>query len=353
MPVYPVKKNGKPTGRFDAVVYKNGRRFEKRFRNKAQAWEFIAAISRGDTPEKKSARVLLESFFLDYLAWCKTDKSAETFRVDSCRLKIFRTWCAENKITHLDAITPPAIETFKAYYFKRAPFGENFSKGKKSHNPANTFNRYLQLIKAMMNWAVRQGYLKENPIGSVPQLKDIQKKFPRVFSQEELKVIFGNSPPPLDGYFKFLAYTGMRNGELYHLEWADIDLKTGVVKIQSKSGFHPKTYEIRAIPIHPELKAVIKTLPKQGRYVFGDGRDGHYATESWILRVLKAVLFAGKMADGNLYTFRHTFATRLLQSGADLATVKDLMGHSTIQTTMRYVHSSDKSKDAAIRKLTF
>jgi len=141
--------------------------------------------------------------------------------------------------------------------------------------------------------------------------------------------------------------------ELHHLEWEDIDLAHGIIKIQSKKGWHPKTYELRSIPISSRLKETIKALarPDGARFVFDDGFGNHSFTQGWAYKVLQNILRSNNIPPANLYTFRHTFGSQLAASGCDVATIKELMGHSAITTTEQYLHTGQKQKKSAVEAL--
>ena len=165
------------------------------------------------------------------------------------------------------------------------------------------------------------------------------------------------SPPDLyPVYFTFLN-TGMRKAELEYLEWADIDFDHRKIRIRRKEDWQPKTGE-REIPINSQLLELLKDLKNmndQGlnsTYVFPHKDGGRIRVK---LRE-KLIQIASKTGIKNLtklHTLRHTFASHLVMSGVDLPTVKKLMGHSDIQTTMIYAHLAPDHLADAVDKLAF
>ena len=146
----------------------------------------------------------------------------------------------------------------------------------------------------------------------------------------------------------------MRAGELFYLEWNDVDFKSRIIKIQSKPNFHPKTYEIRSIPINDELYRVLRAIPRGKRYVFDDGFGNHLFQIDSALRYLKRVIWQNGIPEANLYTFRHTFGSQLVMAGVDLVTVKELMRHASITTTEKYLHVNNESRiRTAVDRLKF
>jgi integrase len=339
MPVYPVKKDGRPTGKFDVAHMVRGKWYRRRFRNEAEAYGYLTEII-ADTNRPGKKKIKLSFLIEKYRAYSAIEKSYETNRIDQSRMTAFASWAAENDIEFADQITPPAFEEFKSQYL---------DDNKKNRNPKLTLNRYLELVKAMLNWAVFQGYMAVNPIARIKPLKNPHKRQFRFYSKDELKIIFKAAPPVFREYFQFLYFTGCREGEARYLEWSDLDLTRGLISIQSKSGFHPKDYQVRTSPIHPELHKILSGLPNEGRYVFGG--ENHAFSRCMPLLVLKNILRLNDLPDGRIHDFRHTFCSHLVESGADLVTVRDLAGHTSVKTTEKYSHSRPERRTDAIRKL--
>ncbi|MEW6016134.1 MAG: tyrosine-type recombinase/integrase [Candidatus Zixiibacteriota bacterium] len=358
MPYYPVKdpKTGKIIA-WDAVQYRAGKRYRKRCSTKGEAIDFMASVMRLDFGDSEDDNPLFVELLPRYISYCQTNKSVQTVRADNARLAAILDWTKTAQVHFLSDFTPAAMERFKGWYLSHAPLDpkKNSPYGKTRGNPKSTLNKYLSLIKAFLNWAVVHGYLKENPLKGFALIKDVRRRFPRYFTKEELEVIFKAARSPYREYFQWLAYTGMRSGELDHLEFDDISLSQGIIKIQSKPGFHPKTYEIRSIPLHPVLAKYLrdnKPVPGQ-RYIFGNAQGGHAFKAGTALKHLVNILRLNEFPDGNLYSFRHTFASHLVMAGVDIATLKELMGHSTITTTEQYLHVAPERKKAAVERLEF
>jgi len=147
-------------------------------------------------------------------------------------------------------------------------------------------------------------------------------------------------------------YTGLRDQELAHLQWSDLNLAKGFLRVGAKPehGFVPKDWEEREIPLHADLVAILKELPrKHAKLVFPSFRgnpNGH------LLRLLNTIVDRAKLP-GRWYVhkFRKTFATRALEKGADIRTVQALLGHKNITTTARYLSTSTDKMREAVRKL--
>lgn len=161
--------------------------------------------------------------------------------------------------------------------------------------------------------------------------------------------------PLMRNVITILLNTGLRRAELVYLEWEDIDFQNKLIKVQSKpeTGFHPKGYKARSIPMNAEVEKTLLDLPQRGRYVFDNGHDQPIHREKWFWERFKAVLKKAGVRNGCLHTLRHTFASYLVMSGVDLRTVQELLGHSTIQMTERYSHLSPDHRTRALQNLRF
>lgn len=104
--------------------------------------------------------------------------------------------------------------------------------------------------------------------------------------------------------------------------------------MRAKPGFWPKDYEEREIPIPAELAAILKGRARKLPWVFPRPDE---LQETHLLRRLKRVAAAVGVETATLHKFRHTYATRLLENGADIVTVQRLLSHSGLDTTKCYL----------------
>ena len=118
--------------------------------------------------------------------------------------------------------------------------------------------------------------------------------------------------------------------------------------VRRKPGFTPKDYEEREIPLPEELAAMLRALPGKSKWVFPNASG---ELETHLLRRLKRVAEQAGVSEATLHKFRHTYATRLLENGADIVTVQRLLGHSDLDTTKRYLNPDVDLKRAAVSRL--
>jgi len=134
----------------------------------------------------------------------------------------------------------------------------------------------------------------------------------------------------------------MRLGEILSLKWEQVDLTQGYLTI-----IHTKNGKQRKIPINDAVRYVLERRPKNDINVFTRNGEAIISIRTAFERALKK---AG-IGHCRFHDLRHTFATRLILSGVSLPVVKELLGHSTILTTMRYSHPTPESKIDAVKRL--
>jgi integrase len=103
------------------------------------------------------------------------------------------------------------------------------------------------------------------------------------------------------------------------------------------------------IPLPPDLLKLLKELPQTKQVLF-PSKKGKRLTH--LLRTLKEIAASAKVQHATLHKFRHTYATRLLESGCDIVTVQKLMGHSDIETTRQYLDPDEALKRQAAQRLS-
>jgi integrase len=213
-----------------------------------------------------------------------------------------------------------------------------------------TVNRALTTLKLLYHQAERSGYIVRNPVAGVAMFPEPLDSM-RVISFEEQAAYLTETSQPLHDIAKIILNTGMRPEEVFRLRTANLDFT-------QKTIFNPygKTKAARrTIPMTDEVLSLLKENVKKSTklgtpYVFPSPHD----VQKPIGSVKKAHSAAVKRAniEGHfrLYDLRHTWATRAVQSGADLPTLSSLLGHASILMTMRYVHPAAEQKRVVMEK---
>lgn len=260
-----------------------------------------------------------------YMEYAKTNKLS--WSRDENSIKMLSRSFGDKR---LEQITPLAIERYKNARVKEVSVA--------------TLNRELACLKHMFSKAIEWQLYPSNPVKSVKLFKEHNQRL-RYLTVAEVRRLIGELPTHLKPVVQCALHTGMRRGEILGLTWNDIDLKQRLIFVRnSKNG------EGREIPVSIDLLRELRSLKKTGEYVFSlDGR-------SRIQSIRTGFENATKRAGINDFTFhdlRHTFASHLVMSGVDLLTVKELLGHKSINMTLRYSHLSPDHKRNAVDQLKF
>ncbi len=213
----------------------------------------------------------------------------------------------------------------------------------------NTISRKLSSLRSFYQFLMKNDLLSENPFSYV-QMKRQQSKLPRFFYEKELNALFDSAEGnrPLDyrnqAILEVLYGTGIRVSECVNIKLQDIDFDASVVLIFGKGG------KERYVPFGSFAEDAIRTYLTEGRdvlmtkttdthsYLFVNNR-GAPITDAGIQYVLKKLIEKSSLTtDIHPHMFRHTFATHLLNNGADLRTVQELLGHSSLSSTQIYTH---------------
>ncbi len=167
-----------------------------------------------------------------------------------------------------------------------------------------------------------------------------EKKLPDIYEVEEIEKLLRACKREYNRMLILVLWkTGLRDQELIYLCWSDINFHRGVLRVTGKPDFDwtIKDYEQRDIPLPSDLLDRLKAwrdLNPKTKFVLGTGND---TPNDKFLRALKGVAKRAEVENATLHRFRRTYCTTLLRGGMDLRTVQSLMGHSDLESTMRYL----------------
>ncbi len=235
--------------------------------------------------------------------------------------------------------------------------------GKKRHPTFKTINNELSVFRSWLNWAITAGHIHENPLKGVRKLKTTDSKERQSLSAKEYKKLIAASEeiervkPSRKGQtllWRFLVSTGLRIGELIHLQWKDIDFRRQVIKIQRKPDWDPKTFQ-REVPFTPGAAEVLRNLRgKAGdgdALVFLNPSRNPYRQNKVRDRLLECAKKAEITDMHGPHDLRHTFITLgLTEYGIDLPTMMKIAGHSRLETTQAYIHPTTDHIHSAAQK---
>ena len=201
-----------------------------------------------------------------------------------------------------------------------------------------------QSISFFLRHVVKRPYV----IPTVIYPRPTSKLPPVMLPEEVMKLIDGVQNLKHRTILMLLYSTGMRISEIANCRITDIDSKNMRIKIVQGKGCKDR-YTIMSEQVLMELRAYY-LMYKPKDYLFNGYREGkRYSVRSIQHLMQKALIRVGlESKNYTIHTIRHSFATHLVDNGTDLHTIKELLGHSSLQTTMKYLHLTSKRIDQIV-----
>lgn len=267
-----------------------------------------------------------------------SEKTREAYEEDLTNFERFLTESGEDdllKINHLD------VRVYLSYLTD-----ERYSR--------NSISRKIASLRSFYQYLLKEEVIKENPFSYV-HLKKKNLKLPRFFYENEMQALFDSvkGEKPLDlrnqALLEVLYGSGIRLSECSNLKLAEIDFDSEVMLI------HGKGNKERYAPLGSFAQDALQEYFEKGRKVLMDkyhkshdyvfvNHHGEPITPTGIEYVLNQVIKKSSL-DSSIHPhmLRHTFATHLLNNGADMRTVQELLGHANLSTTQIYAHVTKES----------
>lgn len=244
--------------------------------------------------------------------------------------------------TQLHRITVRSVEDYRA---KRLTMVKKDANGGDMHFTRSTVNRETALLKRMIGLGIKWRHTEVNPAKDV-KLYPEPNGILRYLLPPQLDRLYACCPSYLRPIVQFAANSGMRMGEILDMKWADVLREQGIILLhQTKSG------KRREIPLNEPLEDVLQSLTPvlHSPYVFcrTDGERWNHLHAGFKTAKAKA----GIDPAFRFHDLRHTFASNAVMAGMDLLTLKEILGHSTLQMVQRYAHLSPGHKAAAMDKV--
>jgi len=266
--------------------------------------------------------VLFRKIAEDALAYA--DQHKRSAGDDHIRMGKLLDWFGERAA---DSITPREIEV----HFQAEKW-----------TPA-TWNRYRALLSLTYRLAIRTGKVKENPARLV-QHKTENNGRVRFLSREEeggLRKVIRDKFAEREAELDLALHTGLRQSEQYHAKWKDVDFEQRVLTIPLDKGGKTSHVPLNAAALRALLD--LHRMYGESDFVCGGACSPRYWFEAAILEA--------KIMGFTWHCLRHTFASRLVMSGADLRTVAELLRDKTLAMVMRYAHLAPDYKLAALERM--
>ena len=304
----------------DAVEARN-----RRDRKQAE----LIARSRGVeivTPDQDDRRSI-STEIAKYLEEVKLTSKPKTLAAYTVALSYFAESCTKTRLEDIERVD---MLKFAA-----------FLRDEKDQSPRTCWNKFANVMSFLKSRG-RRDFVKKN---DWPRFTEEE---PEIYEREDLETLFAACDADERLWFEFFLMTGMREQEVMHLYWSDLNLKANTVKVTHKPdrGWTPKAYKEREIPIPAKLTVSLKAWKGKA-----NGCPLLFPTAGCnpkldFLDCLKAVATRAELTKDDfwLHKFRATFATWHLWSGVDLRTVQQWLGHSDMESTMRYLKPSREAK---------
>lgn len=299
------------------------------------------------TPSSEEAPVsaTLRQAGLDYLAYLKVERGSSALTVDAYQrdLRDYLTFLSDAGITDLSQVTRKVVSDYEADLVNR-PLDDTGRR-----YAASTVQRHVSMLKGFHKFCVREGLAQGDPMATIP-LPKRPRTLPDVLSIQQVSQMMERAAGLWKGaaaqrnlaLLEVLYGCGLRVSELTGMDLSDLHFETGYLQVVGK-GNKP-----RIVPLSGKAEQALATYLDEGRAhffrpgvsdaaVFLNARGGRLSRQS----VFSIVRAAGRTIGCEKlhpHTLRHSFATHLLEGGADLRAIQDMLGHADIATTQIYTH---------------
>lgn len=326
-----------------SIGKKRVRKIIKEARTKAEAEQAEAHI-KSQLFRKKYDPDSIQVLFADFVENAFAPYSRANKRSHYDDKRITGILCDFFNGKTLDEITPAMIEQFKQHRLS------GMTQYKQTRKPA-TVNRELMVLSRIFTLAIDEGHIAINPCSRVKRLRVSNGRTRYLTYEEEAKLLSNLADQPQTRNIVILAlHTGMRRGEIFDFKWKDVDFAREVINIP-----HTKTYKSRVVMMNEVVLQMLKDLREadpdasDSSHVFASEKTGGRLNN--IKNSFHTALRKSGIKDFRFHDLRHSAGTRLADAGVHIAVIAEILGHSKLEMTKRYVHAADKAKREAMAKL--
>jgi integrase len=337
-------------GRWRVSWMFEGKYHRIKVRNRSEAKAYLEKIhtdireDRYLDVKQKPVKTTFEDSANRFLLWSKSSNARSTQELDKLCV---RTWLAfpAFKGKTLDKITVSDVQRYKESLFHEKIKNSTCRAGKPLS--PRTIDIRISRLKRLFSLCVIWELCEHNPVLKVKLLKK-DNKITRFLSEEEETRLMEHASPALRQVIQFALHTGMRRGEILGLKWSDINFQTHVAVIPATRA---KGKRERVIPLNAVAFKIIQDIPhpiNREALVFSNqnGKIWDRLRKQWE----HARTLAG-LKDFRFHDLRHTFASKLAMSGISLTVIKELLGHTDYETTLRYAHLAQGFTNDAVTVL--
>lgn len=270
--------------------------------------------------------------------------AAATVKHVDDHVRHFIGWCLDRSVTRASEVTKPMIDRYqRALFYHR----------RKNGHPLSFRSQYMMLasLKLFFRWLVRENFILYNPASEI-EMPRYEKRLPkfiltageadRIITMPDIATPFGLRDRAM---LEVLYSTGMRRAELAHLSIYDIDPERGTVMIRQGKG-----KKDRVVPIGERAIVWVQKYLDEARPQLVNEPDDGWLFLAYTGQPFSPDLLTRWVADyvdaanigkhGSCHMFRHSVATLMLERGADIRYVQEMLGHASIETTQLYTKVS-------------
>jgi len=317
-----------------------------------KAWDILLKLRAGDIGSTARRGPRLQDAIQNFLADRRRIGRRETTITEYRRtLEQFQQFATEHGIARLDQVTPTLMEKYEAQLRETGIALKRGTKGRGAparKNKSTSVHEKIKLIKSLTKWAVAMRKLRENPISGY-QLPADGEPENYCYTSAEVLGICEHAEPFFADVFRFLALTGLRQGELIWLTEEDLDVERRLVWIRAKVfpeeglRWDPKGDD-RVVPLSAPALAIAKNMLASisGRWLFaappGPGVVDERLRASRLWAQLKKAKKAAGVKQGTLHSFRHFFVSTMANAAVSPFKVMRIVGHSSLDIILTYYH---------------
>lgn len=311
--------------------------------------------------------IRIDDFFQNFADYVRLHNSKSTVKRYLAVVNTFLTFLKmfHSSIRHLSQLKTEHIESYQKQRLEsidlkiEADGDKNGNHKSKKLPLPQTVNYEIGVLRTAFIWAQNHELIDKIPTKKVKKLKPRIINKTRILSPQECALFlktaksFTKSDKRMDVYykaFKFILNTGLRSGELCNLTWKDIDLEKGLIKIQEKPEWSPKTYA-REFFLNQICLELLESVKEKEGYIFMDLSGKKLDNDQLRNALIKVAEAAGFEDFTRVHNLRHTFNSIMQMNGVDIATMGKILGHKDIETTMIYTHQTHEHLKKSIEKI--
>lgn len=280
---------------------------------------------------------MIDIYVEEYITFLKIEKGLSTASLSSYRqdLKHYSNYLEEQGIPSLDKVDTEVLVQFIKFL-------------KEKGLSAKTISRTQSTLRNFHQFLLNQNIIEINPATKLTAVRG-EKKLPEYLTIEEMEILLStpdSSPAGMrdSTLMEVLYASGIRVSELISIKRADVNTKMGFIRVSGKGSkerivpitdFVAKQLDHYVNQIRPQL---LKTDDSDDLFITNRGRG--FTRQGLWKTIKKYELLSGIKKNITPHTFRHSFATHLIENGADLRAVQEMLGHSDISTTQIYTQIS-------------